>query len=471
MSRWIPEPIASRIASRVRRRWGGSGGRSQDRPAAPPGESLELLVVEGPDAGHRFTLDGESVRVGRLVHQAGRSHRVGVRDPTVSPHQAEIHLGGEVAIEHRRGATNPTLLNGEPIERAVLCAGDRVQMGNTVLEVCARRGMTLSGLIAASGPMPVAAPARAPATTEVRAVLPQRALLRVLRGVGALEGRVFPVSADRVRVGRHEDNDVVLDEPGVSRFHAELVWEGDVLALIHASRTNPTRVDGPTVGNRTVLRDGQVIELADRVALAVSMPSDAGPSLWERMEEKLERDAEIQSRYGFRGSFLDLDVVDSHGLKVAAQSPEHIIVSFERFRAFAAEVVEEHDGQVLNSNGDELMCFFDDALAAVRAATALLERLPAWNATRNRLDAPFRVRQGIHSGESLLDRVRRVAYSPVLDVAGHLQKYAPVDGVLVSADTRAELPETVPGLALVPFGEVGREKVVAYRLEAQGPQR
>jgi class 3 adenylate cyclase len=413
-------------------------------------------VVEGPDTGHRFTLDGESVRVGRLVHQTGRSHLVGVRDPTVSPHQAEIHLGGEVAIEHRRGATNPTLLNGEPIERAVLCAG----------EVCARRGMTLSGLIAASGPIP-----SAPATTEVRAVLPQRAVLRVLRGVGALEGRVFPVSADRVRVGRHEDNDVVLDEPGVSRFHAELVWEGDVLALIHASRTNPTRVDGRIVGNRTVLRDGQVIELADRVALAISMPSDAGPSLWERMEEKLQRDAEIQSRYGFRGSFLDLDVVDSHGLKVAAQSPEHIIVSFERFRAFATEVVEEYGGQVLNSNGDELMCFFDDALAAVRAATALLERLPAWNATHNRLEAPFRVRQGIHSGESLIDRVRRVAYSPVLDVAGHLQKYAPVDGVLVSAETRAELPESVPGLALVPFGEVGREKVVAYRLEAQGPQR
>lgn len=470
MRRWIPEPIASR----ARRRRGGSDGRgerSPARPAAPPQESLELLVVEGPDTGNRFTLDGESIRVGRLVSQTGRTHRVGVRDPTVSPHQAEIRLGSEVAIEHRRGATNPTLLNGEPIERAVLRAGDRVQMGNTVLEVSARSGPTLSGLIAASGPLPVPEPARASATTEIRSAPAPRAALRVLRGVEALADRVFPVSAERVRLGRLADNDVVLDEPGVSRFHAELVWEGDVLYLVHASRTNPTRVDGRNVEGRTPLRDGQVIELADRVALAIAIPNDADSSLWERMEEKVQRDAEIERRYGFRGSFLDLDVVDSHGLKVGARSREHIIVSFERFRAFATEVVEEHGGQVLNSNGDELMCFFDDALAAVRAAADVIARLPGWNAERNLLDDAFRVRQGIHSGESLIDRVRRVAYSPVLDVAGHLQKHAPVGGVLVSAETLAELPETIPGLAFAPFGEVGRAKVVAHRLEAQGPQR
>jgi class 3 adenylate cyclase len=191
------------------------------------------------------------------------------------------------------------------------------------------------------------------------------------------------------------------------------------------------------------------------------------------MEEKLERDAEIENRYGFHGSFLDLDVVDSHGLKVAARSREHIIVSFERFRAFAALVVEDHGGQVLNSNGDELMCFFDEAVAAVRAAADVLARLPGWNADQNRLADPFRVRQGIHSGESLIDRVRRVAYSPVLDVAGHLQKHAPVDGVLVSAETREALPDGIEadGFRFAPFGEVGRAKVVAWRLEIQGPQR
>ena len=58
--------------------------------------------------------------------------------------------------------------------------------------------------------------------------------------------------------------------------------------------------------------------------------------------------------------------------------------------------------------------------------------------------------------------MRGVAYSPVLDVAGHLQKYAPVDGLLVSAETIALLP---PGMHFAPAGEVGKEKVAAYRLE------
>jgi class 3 adenylate cyclase len=180
------------------------------------------------------------------------------------------------------------------------------------------------------------------------------------------------------------------------------------------------------------------------------------------MEERVRRDAEIERDFGFTGSFLDLDVVDSHGMKVAASRPEHIIVSFERFRSFASQVVQEHEGQVLNSNGDELMCFFSDPAQAVRAAAALLERLAAFNAHENLLSRPFRVRQGIHSGSSLVDRVRGVAYSPVLDVAGHLQKYAPVDGLLASAETVALLP---PGMRFAPAGEVGKEKVAAYRFE------
>jgi len=102
------------------------------------------------------------------------------------------------------------------------------------------------------------------------------------------------------------------------------------------------------------------------------------------------------------------------------------------------------------------------------AAAALLERLAAFNARENLLARPFRVRQGIHSGASLVDRVRGVAYSPVLDVAGHLQKYAPVDGLLVSAETVALLPAE---MRFAPVGEIGKEGVAAYRFEALAPER
>jgi len=485
----------------------GSGAPAPKPPR--PDRTLELLAVEGTDAGSRFTVDGELVTIGRGAKGSGRTGAICLRDPAVSPHQATLRAAdGELSIEHRQGATNPTLVNGRAVERSAVEVGDRIQMGRTVFEVRSRPGISLSGLMTIPHELFATGARGAPSatTTEIRRLQPPGARITVLRGIRGLEGRVFPLVALRSRLGRHPSNEVVLPEQGVSRFHAELVWKEETLWLVHKSATNPTCVDGKPVEDSLRLRGGETIQLADRVALRIDVDDaldertaglledddepgedegapDAGPdgrddaeaaarvdSLRDRMEEKIRRDAEIEREFGFVGSFLDVDVVDSHGLKVRAGRPEHIIVSFERFRAFAQRVVEEHEGHVLNSNGDELMCFFDEPLQSVRAATAILQRLPEWNMRENLLEGDFRVRQGIHTGRSLVDRQRGVAYSPVLDVAGHLQKLAPENGLLVSAETRAKLPDDLP---FVYQGEVGKgEKIVAHRyagLEEEDP--
>ena len=69
---------------------------------------------------------------------------------------------------------------------------------------------------------------------------------------------------------------------------------------------------------------------------------------------------------------------------------------------------------VLNSNGDELMCFFESTPNAVEAGTAILGRLDAFNGSENELDSPFRLRIGIHTGASLLDRKRVFLLSEVV---------------------------------------------------------
>ena len=80
--------------------------------------------------------------------------------------------------------------------------------------------------------------------------------------------------------------------------------------------------------------------------------------------------SDSEEKYAVNGSFLDVDVVGSYGMKHASNRPEHIIVSFERWRSWVSDIVEEFTGMVLNSNGDELMCFFDSTPQAVRAALA-----------------------------------------------------------------------------------------------------
>ena len=478
MPRWIPQ--FGRHKPPGREAESEAGGTPSE-----PGQTLELLVVAGPDAGSRFTVEHGAIRIGRSAPQQARAGAIGLRDPSVSPHHATILANeGESLIVHSGGAASPTLLNGRPVDRAPIRAGDRIQIGDTGFEVRSRAGISLSGLLTIPAELRAdfARTGRVEtATTEIRHVMPPRAALVVLRGIDDLEGRRLALVAHTNRLGRHPDNEIVLPEQGVSRFHAELIWEDDQLIFAHKSQVNPSYVNGQLVEDRVALRGGETIQLADRVALRIeiddadsargragdgtpaSAPASQPPSLRELMEEKLRRDAEIERDFSFTGSFLDLDVVDSHGLKVAAERPEYIIVSFERFRGFASRVVQEHEGQVLNSNGDELMCFFTDPEKAVRAAAALLDRLGEFNARENLLGLPFRVRQGIHSGSSLVDRVRGVAYSPVLDVAGRLQKFAPVDGLLVSAETLALLP---PDMRFAPAEEVGKEKIAAHRFEA-----
>jgi len=163
-----------------------------------------------------------------------------------------------------------------------------------------------------------------------------------------------------------------------------------------------------------------------------------------------------------KGSFLDVDVVESRLMKGGSERAEHIIVSFERFRAYVSRICEEWDGQVLNSNGDELMCFFESPAQALLAGSAILERLNAFNRDQNLLGKDFRFRIGVHTGVSLVDLTSGVAYSDVLDTAGHIQKQAEPNGMLISEQT---LESVSKGLPVTLVGDLHEGVGSLYRLD------
>lgn len=72
-------------------------------------------------------------------------------------------------------------------------------------------------------------------------------------------GQIFPLRADVTTVGRADGVDIRLEDPTVSRLHAELVRRG---AQVYVSdlglSTNGTRVNGRPIGRR-VLHDGDVV--------------------------------------------------------------------------------------------------------------------------------------------------------------------------------------------------------------------
>jgi hypothetical protein len=72
-------------------------------------------------------------------------------------------------------------------------------------------------------------------------------------------GAMFELRGDVTTVGRGEGVDVHLDEPSVSRLHAELVRRGPHVYVTDLGlSSNGTRVNGRPIGRR-VLTDGDVV--------------------------------------------------------------------------------------------------------------------------------------------------------------------------------------------------------------------
>lgn len=304
-------------------------------------------------------------------------------------------------------------------------------------------------------------------TEVVKAVHRALAHLDLLEGPDSLGTRRFRVSEGQNTVGRSPDCDISLPDPAISRVHAVLIADEHGIVLEHHSQTNETYVNGAIVRDRQVLAHGDQVQLADRVVLQLEAPSlkaEARPTtLRSAMEARVDLDRRIEEDFVREGSFLDVDVVDSYGMKQREDRSDRVVVSFERFRAYIQSKVLGRRGRVLNSNGDEVMAYFESPDAALASARDLIAGLVDFNRAENLLDDDFKIRVGIHSGRSAVDFESGIAYSPVLDGAGHLQKEAAIDGLLLSNETYEGLSDR-SGLRNV--GASGKRGIEAWALDA-----
>ena len=449
-----------------------AGGDSRAPDTQHNGPWLALLVVEGADRGARLPVAVAEVEIGRGEETSAREDRVRLRDRSVSSRQARLVLGADGwALEHLAHAANPTLVNGEAVARRAIVPGDRIRMGRVMLEVRPLVEATRPAGRSEEHTEIVRIDGAAEQTTVIRAPAGVWGYLAVLEGPGRLGGSRFPLSGDVVKVGRQADCDVVLLDPGISRLHAELAREGERVLLRHRSQTNPTQRNGERVETECALDHGDEITLADAVRLRIELSGGSDDATLPRgalrrvMEARVDLEARLERDFVRDGTFLDVDIADSYGLKASESRPERVFVSFERFRGYIARNVEEHTGRILNSNGDEVMAFFGSAEAAVACARALLAGMAAWNGRENLLGRPFRVRIGVHTGRSAVDLQSGVAYSPVLDVAGHLQKNAPVGGVLISEETHSALAAGRSGFEQ--GAELARESLKTWVLKPE----
>jgi signal transduction histidine kinase len=87
-----------------------------------------LTVIQGPDHGRTFDVDGISSIIGR-----DPSCEIALRDPGASRQHARLELQGDRHILRDLKSSNGTFVNGVRVQEASIQPGDQIRVGNTLL--------------------------------------------------------------------------------------------------------------------------------------------------------------------------------------------------------------------------------------------------------------------------------------------------------------------------------------------------
>jgi ABC-type multidrug transport system ATPase subunit/pSer/pThr/pTyr-binding forkhead associated (FHA) protein len=211
-----PEPASAEPATPVEQ----VGSPSSVRPPSAPVET-GTITGEVLHAGGRVVVGAGGVTIG-----ADPACEVVVEARTVAGRHAAIRERDGRHYLADLGAGSGTLLNGELLqgESRWLTSGDSIEVGGEPLRYVAGERTRLGA---------AAAPTAGAPTVHL--------------GSGALT------------IGRDPANDVVLDDPNVSRFHAEVRPLEGASEVRDLGSRNGTRVDGEFVSGRVVIRPGAEI--------------------------------------------------------------------------------------------------------------------------------------------------------------------------------------------------------------------
>jgi len=86
--------------------------------------------------------------------------------------------------------------------------------------------------------------------------------------------REVHVGSEPLRIGRDSSNHIHLDNPAVSRFHAEVYRQGYPFFIEDKNSTNGVKVNGMTVSWKSDLKDGDMITIGKHTLVFKEDPND-----------------------------------------------------------------------------------------------------------------------------------------------------------------------------------------------------
>lgn len=90
---------------------------------------------------------------------------------------------------------------------------------------------------------------------------------RLVMRSGPSVGKEYPLDKNEMFIGRDLSNDVVINDPEISRRHSRLFTQGNTYVLEDLGSTNGTFVNGQRLMGPNMLRPGDVITFGERMSL------------------------------------------------------------------------------------------------------------------------------------------------------------------------------------------------------------
>jgi len=200
-----------------------------------------------------FTLSKGVVSIGRAP-----TSDIALRDPKASRAHTRLECGPEGCFVVDLGSANGTLVNGAQVQRVQLRPGDRIAIGDCILQYQTR---AVSQEFEAT---------RIDTEVDLEKTLAVESLMTVIGEVNRprlairTPARTWEITLDKevVTIGRRSDNDVALESPASSRYHARIERVGNGFILRDLNSDNGTWLQSERI-TKHVLEDGDTIRIGD----------------------------------------------------------------------------------------------------------------------------------------------------------------------------------------------------------------
>ncbi len=212
-----------------------------------PSGSIKILA--GPQAGTSFQIGSTTINVGR-----DPSNDIVLSDPMVSRFHARITYDGSQWNIQKIASRNNITINRRSVEQGIIHNNDTIGLGaNTIIlflvePVAEYHQDPASGNLRQPTPIP---PLRQAAPSQSEPPEPKKDILFTERapeggsnpGIGipslevstntSQEKQVARLTKQVMNIGRDSSNDIVINAPIVSAFHAQIVRMGGDLVIVH----------------------------------------------------------------------------------------------------------------------------------------------------------------------------------------------------------------------------------------------